>query len=292
MQKRLTHTIGSVIKDLTLQFERADLYYGHGTDNAYDEAAWLVLHMLGKPLHEDCEVTEPVSDELWQKINRIAQERLASNKPLAYLLQSSWFCGYEFYIDERALIPRSPIAELILDDYLPWLQTQGETVRMLDMCTGSACIAIATALHMPNVIVDASDISEEALEVASLNVDKHKIAERVFLHKSDMFTGLPDTQYDLIVCNPPYVDKEDMDSLPHEYLHEPALALASGSDGLDFVRKFLNQAKQYLSANGGIVLEVGNSAEALERNFPNIEKIWLEFDHGGDGVCFIHAKSL
>lgn len=293
MQKRVAHTISSVIKDLTMRFEDANLYYGHGTENAYDEAAWLVLHSVGKPIDQDCDATEILTDEAWQAINTLAQARIDTNKPLAYLLQSSWFCGLEFYIDERALIPRSPIAELIFHRFSPWLQTEEDDIRILDMCTGSACIAVATAVYMPDVQVDACDISEDALAVAAINLQKHGVEESVTLYKSDQFQNLPATaKYDLIVCNPPYVDKEDMDGLPDEYRHEPELALASGDDGLDFVRLFLNQAKQYLHATGGIILEVGNSANAFDIAFPEIEKFWLEFEHGGDGVCFIAMNSL
>jgi len=251
------HTISSAILEITNQFNESDLYYGHGTENAYDEAAWLVLHIIGKPLHEECDATEFVKDEHWSQIVDIAKQRVSTQKPLAYLIQSSWFCGLEFYIDERALIPRSPIAELIVDNFSPWLDLSGEEVRILDMCTGSACIAIAIAKYLPHAKVDACDISPEALEVARINVEKHNVGSQVTLYESDIFAGLPNNKYDLIVTNPPYVDKEDMDSLPSEYKHEPALALASGDDGLDFVRVFMAESKHYLKDRSGIILEVG-----------------------------------
>ena len=293
MKTSVSHTIGSVINDIARRFEQANLYYGHGTENAYDEAAWLVLHCLDKPLDEDCDATEFVDNKVWQVIEAIAQERISGRKPLAYLLKSSWFCGMEFYIDERALIPRSPIAELIVTQFTPWLKPVNEAVHILDMCTGSACIAIAMAHHIDNAQVDACDISADALAVAKVNVDRYDISERVALYQSDMFASLPTTQqYDLIVCNPPYVDQQDMDNLPDEYQHEPVLALASGNDGLDFVRNFLQTAKQFLKPNGGIILEVGNSADALELAYPHLTKVWLEFEYGGEGICFIAASDL
>lgn len=287
-----TDTLGAVLERIVQDFEAANLHYGHGTSNAYDEAAWLILHQLNLPVYQEVSPTFTINETQLAAINSLAQQRIRTRKPLAYLINSCWFCDLEFYIDENAIIPRSPIAELIKNNFQPWLALNKTPLDVLDMCTGSACIAIAMAKNYENARVDAVDISSAALTVAKKNVDMHHVDQQVNLIQSDGLSGLHGKQYDLILCNPPYVDAEEMRQLPQEFLHEPALALASGETGLDFVDDFLASAHDNLTEQGAVILEVGNTQASFDKVYANLEKIWIDFEHGGDGVCIMDKNSL
>jgi ribosomal protein L3 glutamine methyltransferase len=273
----------------TQQLEASDVFLGHGTDNAWDEALHLTLPVLDIAFDASPEVLQRVlTDAELAQLQNVRERRIQQRIPTPYLTQQAWFCGMPFYVDERVLIPRSPLGELIQDMFYPWLQH--EPARILDLCCGSACIALACAEAFPGAAVDASDLSADALEVAAINVAHYQ--SRVRLLESDLFAAMAGERYDVIVCNPPYVDAQDMSSLPEEYRHEPALALASGNDGLDFTRRLLREAADHLTDNGILIVEVGNSAEALDIAFPTVPFVWLGFEQGGDGVFTLTANEL
>lgn len=273
------------------RLEDAGLVFGHGTENAHDEAAWLVIHALGlSPAEPLPEPSAPVGADEIARVDDLLQQRIHTRKPLAYLLNSAWFAGLEFYVDERVIVPRSPIAELIAREFSPWLTAPPR--RILDLCTGSGCIAVACAAQFDDSHVDATDISTNVLEVAGINLRKHRLEDKVSLIQADVFEGLPKRNYDIIVGNPPYVDAGAMAELPDEYRSEPALALAAGEDGLTIVRRILAGATEYLSAEGILVCEVGDSEEALMAAFPKIPFVWLEFEFGGHGVFLLTAGDL
>lgn len=273
------------------QLEDADVFLGHGTDNYWDEALHLSLPLLGIDFHASPEVLmRSLTASEQQALIAARERRIQERVPTPYITGQAWFCGLPFQVDPRVLIPRSPIAELIDDGFYPWLDAA--PARVLDLCCGSACIAIACANIYPEALIDASDISTDALTVAASNVAFYDIASHVRLVQSDLFVALPTERYDLIVCNPPYVDADDMASLPPEFLHEPRMALASGDDGLAFTRRLLREAANHLTEKGILVVEVGNSADALEAAYPSIGFEWIAFERGGGGVFVLTAEEL
>lgn len=285
------HSIKDYLRWAYSSFNRADIFYGHGQDNAWDEAVQLVLGALKLPPDVptelyDCRLTPSEK----RTVVDFMLKRLQTRLPVAYITHSAWFCGLEFYIDERVLVPRSPIAELIQKNFEGLVQHSPQ--RILDMCTGSGCIAIACADRFPLAEVDAVDLSIEALNVAELNIARHQMLERVFPLQSDLFEQLPKAQYDLIVTNPPYVDQQDIDDMPEEFRHEPMMALEAGQDGLILVKRILAQASDYLSENGVLVCEVGNSMVHLIEQYPSVPFKWMEFENGGDGVFALTKAQL
>lgn len=265
-----------------------DVHLGHGSNDPFAEATALVMQTLGLEWSADAEILDArLLPSERRAVVELIRRRVNERIPLGYLLNIAYFAGLPFYVDERVLVPRSPIAELIANRFLPWLSHEPQ--RVLDLCTGSGCIAIAIAKEFPEAMVDATDISMDALSVASVNVEHHDLHDSVNLIESDVFEKLPGQRYDLIVSNPPYVDAEDMADLPPEFLKEPELGLASGRDGLDLTRRILAEAADHLTDDGVLVVEVGNSQWALEQNFPDVPFAWVEFENGGQGVFVLTA---
>ncbi|ODN43929.1 50S ribosomal protein L3 N(5)-glutamine methyltransferase [Piscirickettsia litoralis] len=285
------HTIGDWLRWMVSSFQRAELFYGHGTDNPWDDAVQLLRHALSWPGEIPREMMNArLTSGEKQQLLVLVEQRVNLRKPVPYITHEAWFYNLDFYVDENVLIPRSPIAELIEQHFEPWVESS-KIHRVLDLCTGSGCIGIACAVELPETLVDCVDISKEALQIARRNVDHHDLDERVNLIESDLFDQIQG-KYDVIVSNPPYVDAEDMSSLPDEYRHEPALALEAGHDGLDIVRRMLKEGKHYLNPHGVMIIEVGNSAVALEDSFPTVPFTWLEFERGGSGVFVISYEEL
>lgn len=272
-------------------FTKAELFYGHGTDNAWDEAINLMLYALHLPDLQERYLDAQITTQEKKKIISIFKQRVLQRIPAAYITKNAYFAGLNFYVDERVLVPRSPIAELIEAQFEPWIELEAVST-ILDLCTGSACIAIACAERFPDADIDAVDISAQALEVAKINVENYHLESQVNLIQSDLFQNLQGRRYDVIVSNPPYVDSEDMDSLPEEYLAEPALGLAAGTDGLDIVIRILQQASDYLTEEGVLIIEVGNSHRALVKRFPSVPFHWFDFERGGHGVFALSADEL
>jgi ribosomal protein L3 glutamine methyltransferase len=280
-----------LVEQAAQQLQDAGVAFGHGTTNAFDEAAWLVLWRLGLPLDElEAVADNDVGAEQQAQVQALVAQRIATRKPAAYLTHEAWLQGVPFYVDERAIVPRSFIAELLAEGAIdPWL---GEaTRRVLDLCTGNGSLAVMAAMAYPDVQVDAADISPDALAVARINVDKHALGSRIRLVESDGLAALPGP-YDLILCNPPYVNTGSMASLPAEYRAEPALALAGGSDGMDFIRRLFADAPSRMSEDAVLVLEIGNERENFEAAFPTLEVVWLETSAGDDQVLLVTRESL
>lgn len=282
-------TLRDHIRWAVSRFHQEELFFGHGTDNAWDEARLLVLGAVHLPWeiadsYLDCRLED---DEL-EHVQQLIQRRIEERVPTAYLLGEAWFCGMSFIVDERVLIPRSPIGELIEKRFEPWLHA--EPARILDLCTGSGCIGIACADVFPNAEVVLADLSFEALEVANQNIERHGLEERVYGVQGDGFSGLPNQRFDLIVSNPPYVDAEDFADMPEEYHHEPELGLACGADGLDLVRRMLAEAADHLNEKGLLIVEVGNSQVHVQALYPEVDFAWLEFARGGHGVFMLTAE--
>lgn len=268
-------------------FAAHDLHYGHGTDNASDEAWWLLRHFQE---WDEAAWLGPARAELAKPVARVAQERTASRQPLAYLINEAWFCGERFYVDANVLVPRSPIAELIERQFSPWLVPEPGD-RILDIGTGSGCIAIAAALHCPAAVVEATDTSGAALRVAERNVSAHGLNSRIRLINADLLPRGAD-RYRVIIANPPYVPEAEHARLPAEYLHEPRQGLVGGPTGLEPAWAILRAAPDHLTDDGIVILEVGSEAEQLARSVPGLELVWVEFERGGEGVCVVQAAQL
>lgn len=285
------HSIQDFLRWTYSVFNRADIYYGHGYDNAWDESLQLVLGGLQLPLDLPTELFQSrLTPSEKETLVQLVLARIQQRVPVAYLTNSAWFCGHEFYVDERTIIPRSPISALIQDRFEGLLDAVPQ--RILDLCTGSGCIAIACAYAFPEAEVDAVDLSFDALNVAEINIERHQLAHRVFPIQSDLFANIAGQKYDLIVTNPPYVDEEDLAEMPEEFHFEPEPALGSGMDGLDITKQILKLAPNYLTENGLLVCEVGNSMVSLIEQYPEVPFEWVELKNGGLGVFALRYKEL
>jgi len=274
------------------RFVEAELSYSHGLSSPLDEAAYLVLRSLSLPVDTpDIYWSSALTSGEKTKVVDVLKRRITDKIPAAYIFNEGWFAGLQFYVDERVLVPRSPIAELVENQFSPWVDAD-DVLNVLDLCTGSGCIGIACAYAFPQADIDLSDVSSKALEVANINIDGHDARQRVTAIESNIFSNLQGKQYDIIVSNPPYVDAEDMTDLPQEFHHEPELGLSSGADGLDLTRVILHQAAQHLTDNGILVVEVGNSQYALMELFPKMPFQWVDFERGGDGVFVLTKQQL
>lgn len=283
------HTLRDFLRFAVSRFQQAGLVFGHGSDNAHDEAAYLILHTLHLPL----DMLEPyldaalLADEKTELLGKL-RERVEQRVPVAYITQHARQGDFDFYVDERVIVPRSFIYELLGEPLSPWIEYPELVHRALDLCTGSGCLAVQMAAHYPAAQIDAVDISLDALEVAAVNVEDYGLQERIQLVHTDLFEGLEGT-YDLIVSNPPYVDAESVDALPEEYLHEPELALGSGEDGLDATREILLQAAKFLNPRGVLLVEIGHNRDVLEHEYPELPFVWLDTS-GGDGFVFLLTR--
>ena len=285
------HTVRDYLRYVSSRFADSPLYFGHGTDNVWDESVQLVMRSLHLPLENNTLVLDArlTREERALILDRM-QRRIDDRVPLAYLLGEAWFMGLPFHVDERVLVPRSPLGELIQGGLQPWLGNK-PVGRILDLCTGSGCIGIAAASVFEDAEVDLADISTDALDVAAVNIDYHEVGDRVSTVRSDVFDGL-EGRYDVILSNPPYVDADDIADMPAEYGHEPELGLAAGGDGLDIAHRILARAADYLNPGGLLIVEVGNSWVSLQEAYPDMPFTWLEFENGGDGVFLLTAEDL
>lgn len=286
-------TVRDYLRYAVSHFNAAGLSFGHGSDNAWDEAVYLTLHALHLPLDRlepflDARLMPHEREQLLDLYNRRCQDRL----PAAYLTREAWLGEHRFYVDERVIVPRSFLAPMILEQFDPWLDQPEHVQRALDLCTGSGCLAILLAEAFPEAEVDAADLSADALEVAQRNVGEYGLADRIHLVRTDLFDRLDGQTYDLIVSNPPYVDAPAMAALPPEYRHEPEMALASGNDGLDAVRVILNEAPKHLNPRGLLAVEIGHNREALEAAFPNLELIWPDVEWDANTIFLVHREQL
>ena len=279
--------ISDLVRSTADKFEAAELYFGHGTLDAIDEAAWLmsaVLNVEPERLNEYSD--QQLSAEQLKTFENITAQRIETRKPLAYLINEAWFCGMKFYVDDRVIVPRSLVGEFIQEEFQPWLGDRRPR-RILDLCTGSGCIAIALARQFPGSKVDAVDLSSDALEVARINIERHQLQQRVNAIQSDLFDALGNEQYDLIVSNPPYVHPDTMQELPPEYLHEPEMALFAEGGGLALIDRILEQAPAHLTSEGLLVVEVGESQSAVMQKYPDLALMWLSHSSGEDSVFLL-----
>lgn len=284
-------TIRDYLRWATSRFNKAELVFGHGTDNAWDDAFQLMSYALSIPIESYDILDARLTVEERQQIVQLINERVETRKPVPYITHRAWFAGLDFYVDERVLVPRSPIAELIQQEFKPWVSNTPD--RILDLCTGSGCIATACAIAFPDAVVDAVDYEKNALDVAKINVAQYGLQNQVNLIHSDLFNELNDKQYDLIVTNPPYVSNEEISALPKEFQHEPKIGLYGyGADGLDIVQKILIEAAKYLTPEGVLVCEVGFSEAKLIERYPMAPFTWVEFQQGGQGVFVLTADQL
>ncbi|OIR11130.1 50S ribosomal protein L3 glutamine methyltransferase [mine drainage metagenome] len=286
-------TVRDCLRFAVSRFNEAELFFGHGSGNAYDEAAYLILHTLNLPLDRldpflDAKLTQSELYDVLDIIERRTEQRI----PAAYLTNQAWLGDLSFYVDERVIVPRSFIAELLREQLAPWISDSGRIGNVLDMCTGSGCLAILAAHAFPNAHVDAVDLSADALDVAQYNITDYALEERISLIESDMFAKLQDKRYDLIISNPPYVDAPSVAALPQEYRYEPELALGSGTDGLDATRTILAHAAAHLADNGILVVEIGHNRDALEAAFPTLPFTWLDVSAGDEFVFLLHKNDL
>jgi ribosomal protein L3 glutamine methyltransferase len=276
--------VSALLRDIARRFTRAGLHYGHGTHNAKEEAAWLISSVLGYLLEEE------VGPKALKKIEALARRRIRERIPLAYLLKEAWLGEQSFFVDKRAIVPRSFIAELLREHMRPWLSR--EPKHALDLCTGSGCLAVLLALEFPDARIDAADLSPAALQVTKINIREYRLGKRVRAVRSDLFQSLQKRKYDLIVSNPPYVTARSMQKLPKEYRHEPSMALAAGQDGLDLVHRIIEKAKDHLTPDGLLVCEIGGNRRALERTYPAIEFTWPETSAGPGCVFILDREQL
>jgi len=286
-------TIRDWIRYAVSQFEASDVFYGHGTDNAYDEAVWLImsgLHLPMDTLNNFLEARITADERI--KLANFIEQRITKHTPTAYLLKEAWLQGLKFYVDERVLIPRSFIAELLAEGLSSWIEFPEMVESAADICTGSGCLGILLASVFPNAEIDVIDISQDAIDVANINIANYSLQEQVTAIKSDMFTALKGKQYDLIISNPPYVDAPSMAALPQEYQNEPQLALGSGDAGLDHTHTILREAANYLNDDGILIVEIGHNREALEAAYPNIIFNWLEVSSGNEFVFLLTKSQL
>jgi ribosomal protein L3 glutamine methyltransferase len=286
-------TVRDLLRFAVTRFNQAGLSFGHGSANAYDEAAYLVLHTLHLPLDLldpflDARLTPAEIDAVLNVIERRASERV----PAAYLTQEAWMHGFHFYVDERVIVPRSFIGELLQDGLQPYVDDPEQVSAVLELCTGSGCLAILAAHAFPNADIDAVDLSKPALEVATRNVDEYKLDDRIALFEGDLFAPLPERRYDVIITNPPYVNADSMASLPAEYKHEPEMALAGGADGMDIVRRIITEARNWLTDDGVLVVEIGNERANVEAAFGGLDLVWMSTSAGDDNVFLIQAADL
>ncbi len=283
-------TLESAIRAAAAAFEQNGLYFGHGTESAIDEASWLILHGLGLSPLEAPDYSQTLSGLECENCHHLVNRRIQERIPVAYITGETWFADHRFIVDERALVPRSPLAEFINNDFFGLLENH-PSPKILDLCTGGGCIAIASALARPDSLVDASDLSRDALDLARLNVQLHKMEDRVQLFEGSLFEPISDT-YSMIVSNPPYVDARDIREMPDEFGHEPMMGLEAGEDGLELVNIMLAEAADYLELGGYLVVEVGNSGAAIEEAYPHLPFGWLQFAQGGHGVFVLSREEL
>ena len=287
------NSIAAFYEAAVTQLESAGLSFGHGCTCAEDEVAWLISATLDIPFDElDKFWSDALTDEQRATLTQRLNERCETKTPLAYILGEAWLGPYIFKIDRRVIVPRSFIAELVMDDMAPWVQNPDAITRVADICTGSSCLAILAALHFPNSQVDAVDLSPEALEVARINVDLYGLQNRLKLHQGDLMAPLLNQKYDIIISNPPYVDAAAMDALPSEYRHEPEMALAGGKDGLDLVHTLMRQAAKTLNPGGWLIVEIGHNKDVMTATYPDLPLVWLDTDGGSDFVFLIDQAAL